>query len=345
MPGDVAEALDNQATQQAAANKQGVEAISLWQTITFTKYTKLVLPLDGFVFWVNAGIVNNQSSTFNAGQFNSFDFNQGPTIALAPTTQTVKGSLHYDTTANQEEDENLEINAVRFTAESEIQAFNQIAPDEMWLGTIDNIRFAFTSRSTFYRQAGLWHYIGDAVYPDMETQIIDSPNQINASQAIVSNSLPLWLVFNGFDPQPWDYLTPGIPLYPSFLSPENLRPPFATVHIDPDTTEALQAAPFLGKRLSHYQLCKEKVRITFWGCNNQAVLQFIDFVNNYSVNNPGSFGILNMPVPKDQKRTQAELGTIAQKKTVDFSISYYQQAARDVARLLIKTVIVDYIPQ
>jgi len=38
--------------QLASGLAQGVETISNYEQITFTLYVKLVLPLDGYVFWV-----------------------------------------------------------------------------------------------------------------------------------------------------------------------------------------------------------------------------------------------------------------------------------------------------
>ena len=49
--------------------------------------------------------------------------------------------------------------------------------------------------------------------------------------------------------------------------------------------------------------------------------------------------MMSQPVVRDDKRTQAELGTIAMKKVVDFEISYYQERINDVARQMILSAI------
>ena len=54
--------------EMAAGLAQGVETISLNQTVTFTLYVKLVLPLDGYVFWVNAALLTD-SALYNAVQY------------------------------------------------------------------------------------------------------------------------------------------------------------------------------------------------------------------------------------------------------------------------------------
>ena len=48
---NVNETLGNQ-SQQRATLEQGVEVLGKDQTVTFTKYTKVILSDDGFVFWV-----------------------------------------------------------------------------------------------------------------------------------------------------------------------------------------------------------------------------------------------------------------------------------------------------
>ena len=45
------EAVDTQKTPMAAANAAGLDQVSYFQTITFTKYHRVVLPVDGFVDW------------------------------------------------------------------------------------------------------------------------------------------------------------------------------------------------------------------------------------------------------------------------------------------------------
>ena len=55
--------------QLASGLAQGVETISNYEEITFTLYVKLVLPLDGYVFWVNATLLTD-SALYNASQYN-----------------------------------------------------------------------------------------------------------------------------------------------------------------------------------------------------------------------------------------------------------------------------------
>ncbi|ECP0802337.1 hypothetical protein FYO77_25455, partial [Salmonella enterica] len=46
-------------TELNAALTQGLDDISRFQVVTFTKYIRKVLPLDGFVFWVKASVLSS----------------------------------------------------------------------------------------------------------------------------------------------------------------------------------------------------------------------------------------------------------------------------------------------
>lgn len=312
----------------------GVDLLSLNQEITFTRYVRLVLPIDGYVFWVNASLIG-PSALYNKAGLNKVPFNKSPNTVVAAVTKIIKGSLHYATDTRQDESETYSANRVVFTSEFEVTDLNDVAPGELWLGEFEGVRFAFSSRSSFYRQAGLWHYVGFAVYADMATQIIDNLSGFSAAQ-IVSNSLPAWLGLNSYAPVYG--FAPGVTLYPSYLSPDNLPPPYGAVHIVPETTIGLASAPLIGRDSSHSQLCSETVKITLWGTRNFSALDFVDAVYQYA-EDTNLIGIMNIPVPRDEKRTQSELRTIAMKKTVDFQVSYHQRRMNDVARMLIETAI------
>lgn len=281
---------------------EGVKTISIEQEIGFVKYERKILPLDGYVFWLKTA-----------------------------EKITQKGSLHYETDTRQESEEVYTANRVVFTSLDEVNDLNDIDPDEMYIGEFEGMKFAFSTRGSFYRQAKLFHYIGFAVYPDMLPQLIDNPNQLNPARVIVSNSLPLWLSLNGKSSK--EFANP-IALFPAFLSPTNQPPPYATVDVRDETTEALMSAPLILKDKSHVQLATERVKVTFWGLRNDQAQTFIDFILQYALDYE-PFGIMNSPIIRDEKRTQAELVTLGMKKSAEFVISYYQYAARNVARQLI----------
>ncbi len=318
----------------------GVESLSLDQEITFTLYRRLILPLDNYAFWVKADMIST-SAIYNQMALNRVTFNAMPKVLVDAQTFTVEGSLHYATDTRQEEAESYAANRVVFTSLKEVQNLNLIAPGTLWIGEFQGLRFAFSSRGSFYKQADLYHYVGFAVYADMATQIIDAPIVGFDRRLVVSNSLPAWLALNSYFPV-YGFGNPGVTLYPSFLVPDNISPPFAAVHIDPVGTTALAAAPLIAKDGSHSQLCSDRVRLTLWGLRNFNAMDFIDCVYQY-LTDAGVLGLMNMPVVRDEKRTQNELLTIAQKKTVDIDVSYNQGTMRDLARQQILDVIPNFI--
>lgn len=296
--------------QLEAGLELGLDTISENQEVTFTRYVKLILPLDGFVYWVRGDLTDTP-----------------PT----PATRAVRCSVHRTANENQVEDANYAVNRMVVTAQDEIDNFNEIAPTEMWLGSFEDIRFAFNASVMKYTRAGIWHYVGDAVYPFMDSQIIDSADQLDALALVVSNSLPIWLSLNEI-----------APVYPSFLVNDNIRPPYISAHIDPQGTQAIQASPRLGATMSHDQLASDRVHITMYGLNNSQALDYLDYILAFSIEGE-DIGIMNMPIVRDEKRTQTELSIIAMKKTIEFEVSYYQSSVRAIARQFILSCIPTYM--
>lgn len=320
-------------SQLDAALKAGLRSIDRAERITFTLYRRWVLPADGYIFWVNTG-----------------------------QTVTVPGSLHYGVDKRQNEDETVAVNRVVFTSEQEVQEFNAIAPGTMWVGELGEaagsagtavqgisdltpspVLFAFSSRDLFYQKADIYHYVGTAVLPPMLSQIISNPSDAPTAP-IVSDSLPVWLALQSYAPVWLAPYNPGIALFPSYAVPENIAPPYGVVHIEPTEIKALQSAPFWdATTTSHYQLSSESVRVTLYGCGNNSALDFLDLVLQYS-RDTDAIGIMNMPVVRDEKRTQVELGILAQKKTIQFDVSYVQTRVNDIARQLITNAVATFYP-
>lgn len=307
------EALGAQSQIQAALDA-GIEQISSEQQVAFRRYTRVALVSDGSVFWVAS------DETFNA-----------------------KGSLHYATDRHQDEDETIGANHLLFNSESEITQFNLVSPDSMWIGSwpiagAAPLRVAFAQRGNYYAEANVWHYSGFAIYPALQTQIIDSAADLPAGP-IVSNSLPIWLAENDL-----------APVFPSFLVPDNLAPPYIVVHIPPEATEVLSAAPIIGPwpgdlvpdsgasplhRMSVSQLCRDTVEITLYGFSNQQAWAYLANLYDDSETGAAPFGFANSPSIQDEKRPQVEIATLAQKKKITILANYDQGAADAIARRLI----------
>ena len=280
------------ASPMNAQLRRAIEDISGWQTVTFTKYTRTVIPADGFVFFVRSSL-------------------QGD----ATPALTIQGSLHVSADNVQEETTAYTRTAVILTSKEDAgQGFFQLGPADLMIGSVAGvdgplpIRFAF-SRLGFYQNAGIYHYSGIAVIPAMAAQIVDTLAGFDTLAPVVSNSLPAWLHLSNYTPTLPAYgFGNTIPLYPSFLVTPNLVPPFGSVHIAEDGTEALGGAPYLGATSSHYQLARDRVTVTLYGVRSDAALTFLDcclqYMGDYQV-----LGLGNAPVVRDAEAPATGAGS------------------------------------
>lgn len=337
------ELVATQKPQLGAAVEAGWETLSQWGTLTFTKYIRCVLPFDGYVFWVKANLLS-KGALFNATAFNTVSLNKPISVITPAATLVVEGSLHIATDLRQEETKTYSVNRVVLTTKQEIQDFNQIGPNVLFLCTVGEVKFAFSSQGFFYEEAQTWHYSGAAIYSDMRPQIIDTPAGFDTKNVVVSNSLPLFLALNSYVPvYPVQPVYPTITLWPSKLAPQNAVPPYGTVHVLPETTRALQARSFLSPNVSHFQWARETVRVTLKGLRNFSAQDFVDFVLQYTTDY-GTFGIANMPIIRDEKEGQVELTALSITKTIDFDVNYQQTRQNDLVRQLILKAVVNYYP-
>lgn len=303
-------------TPLQAALKGGLEDISQYVSISFQQYTKVTQPIDGSVFWVLNPL-------------------QAPLV--------LNGSLHYSSKTNQDQDQTIAINNVVLTTAEEVSDLNEAQPETLWITDVITdsrsiLKVAFSSRVSFYRQAGVWHYHGEALYPALATQVVASIEEIPTSP-IVSNSLPVFLGFK------WPNVEAPIPHYASYLVPDNIKPPYVSVHIDPGATEVLAVSPMLDDittiidPLTHIysttQLCKDSVELILYGFNNQQAIQYKNALEKYSIL-PGDFGFMTSPVIRDEKRKQSEMNILAMKKKIIMDVSYVQSTADAVTYKLIK---------
>ncbi|EHK4822551.1 hypothetical protein I4Y03_003080 [Salmonella enterica subsp. enterica serovar Abony] len=303
----LSELQQNAKTELNAALTQGLDDLSRFQLVTFTKYIRKVLPLDGFVFWVKASALSD-----NPGN--------------EPDTVNVKGYLHLTTETIQDDEQLYDRNVVTFTAQADIDPFNDIGSDVLYIGEFFGIQFSFSRRTGLNEPANLYHYTGEAIYPHMRSQIINSADDIDLSDVVVSSSLPVWLGLSQF-----------MPMYPAMLSVQNLAPPYATVKCGEPIPVA--GAFCLDEKQNQYQLVSEDVTLTVTGLRNAAVEDFLRYVQDYTLSDKAEMGVMNIPVIQDERVTQNELNIIAMRKKVKFKVNYYQQRMRNVARRLITSAI------
>jgi hypothetical protein len=305
----------------------GLQLLSGNALIPFTRYVRWVLPLDGYVFWL-----------------------RGDTVM-------VRGSVHVTNSLRVNEDETLSTNAVVFTTETAVDFLQVFQPNTMWVGQAQGVRFSFSRNGPRYSAAGIFHYVGDAVYPALASQLVDAGAQLSSQTLVVSNSLPAWLSLPSYNPvwvseqipNPFiDLATQNVTasLYPSYAVPQNVEPPYGSVHVFPERTAALASHPMLDKvYTSQWQLTQDHVRVTLYGFTNEQAMDFEHLVTQYSMDTD-SFGLMqDLPITRDEKRPQAEIGVLAMKKTLEYTVSYLQGTLRTVARKLIESATVTVIPE
>ena len=271
--------------------------------------------------WVNSPSDNHK--------FSCIVYISLPSVTL-PTSVDVMGSLHYASTSQQREDATVDSNDIIFTSLSEIQFFNIVGPNNLYIASYDGLKFAFSSRGRLYEQADLYHYQGIALKSTKVQLIIDDPSQFNPT-ITVSNSLPIWLSLSSYVP-PYPTFNCPFPLYPSYLVDDNLVPPFGSVHVE--ETRTLAMTPYMGPRSETAYLCRDMVRIHLFGLDAEEVSDFLLCVENYS-RDWMTIGFANSPAIYDEKDTQTEMKIIAQYKTIVFEVNYLQTVVRDIIRQFI----------
>lgn len=294
-------------TELNATLTQGLDDLSQFQVVPFTKYIRKVLPLDGFVFWIKASILSDDPDP-------------------EPDTKDVKGYLHLTTESIQDDEQLYDRNVVTFTAQADIDPFNDIGTDVLYIGEFFGIQFSFSRRTGLNEPANLYHYTGEAIFPYMRSQIINSVDDIDLNDVVVSSSLPVWLSLSQY-----------MPMFPAMLSTQNLSPPYATVKCA--NTSPIAGAFYLDEKQNQYQLVSEDVTISVTGLRNASVEDFLRYVQDYTLSDVAEMGVMNIPVVQDERVTQNELNIIAMRKTIKFKVNYYQQRMRNVSRQLISTAI------
>lgn len=309
-------------TPLGASLDDGVATLSLNQTVTFNLYLRVVLPADGFVFWVRASLLSKNSAAYNNALYNSVRYAQAGQASPQDTSFQFPGSLHFSTLTQQNEADSASTKTIVFTARQPVEDLDAAGPNMMWIASYQGIKFAFRERAMFYKQSALHHYRGVALYSMLETQVIDAQADLPTGN-VVSNSLPLWLMMNQY-----------APVYPSNLVPQNLPPPYIAVHIPPGSTDAFSMQPWIDARTgSSWQLSRDTVKFTLYGLQNDAAIDFQNYILNGSLDDDSGYGILGtrLGAVQDEKQTQPEMQILAQRKTLQYDVSYYQARIQAMA--------------
>ena len=295
-------------------------------TFVFQQYNKFQVAQDGYVFWVATG-----------------------------NTITVNGALHISTDREQELDDTIAMNVVMLDRGDAITEFNTVDTASLWVAEIagptgdGTVQIAFQRRGPYFENAGVYHYMGFAVFAPFADILVQSASDIPAGP-IVNNSLPVWMALpTSLAELPGNLFPTSIPVYPSFLVPSNAQPPYIVAHIEPGRTQPVQAFPSAvwpggdtgPQDCAAYQLVRDHVELILYGLNGQQAMQLLAALTRLSTF-ANQFGFMSMPVIRDHKRTQPEIMAIALKKSIKFTASYYQSAADAIARQLILSAVLTY---
>ena len=305
-------------TPITSALVSGLKVIDRQKAIKFTLYNRVVLPYDGFVFYVNSNAINN-GSTFNTWSLNS------KMIAERNTAKSieVEGSLHYNSIREQDSDKNYDRNELMFTTPYEILEFNQAQDNSLYIAEYDGMQFSFNSRLSSYSASGLYEYRGQAVPAYLRSQLIESKRDLSKLH-VTSNCMSLIMAFA---------LNKELPVYPAYLAKANDKR-FVTTEVT--STECLAAYPFLDRDGTRTQLTRDNVKVCFYGFENDAALDFVfDFVNMALEDD--DYGIANIPTVSDAREPDSELRILSQKKESVIVVNYYQKRVQELTRKLILT--------
>lgn len=307
-------------SQQASAIWDGVSGVGLDQLVEFQAYSLTILPVDGYVFWT-------------------------PTV-----TVKIPGVFHHYQEMVQNEDETVGYATVRFTTLQHITQFSDCPVTTIYIARHGNFRYTFSRQEGFLQDAQLWHYAGECVYPAFASQLLDPGNTIDPTRAIVSNSLPIWLAFNGYSTPYVGGFSNPLTLYPSKVVPANLPPPYGAVHIAPENTRALQNVPQVQQVMVNgvatrvmNQLKADKVKIILYGLQSDEAEEFYGALLEYiGTASTSGMGLMNTPTITDGKRGQAELQALAMQKIIDLEVSYNSLYVKSVALQTIKSATVTF---
>ncbi|MCZ5678188.1 hypothetical protein O5624_02335 [Escherichia coli] len=134
-------------SQLSSVLKSAVETISSDEEITFRLYVRQVLAAwMALSYWVNAG---NHRVCDELCRLN----------IESPTRLKIKGSLHRQVIAIQDESVSERMNNIIFPPVQQVDDFNVENPDAIYLGEYGGVQFAFSRMESRYQQSGSFFII------------------------------------------------------------------------------------------------------------------------------------------------------------------------------------------
>lgn len=282
----------------AGALQDGLDTVRQGQTISFITYERVILPYDGFVYWVKTG-----------------------------NEQTLVASMVHDENELHHEDQNFRNDSgLIITTTEPLLDFSQDGLDTMSVFEYNNNLYVLRKTGYNSEQSGLFHNIARVIEPALRSILLDSKDDFLKKKAQFTNSIGLFVLLScGY----FEFVSIDYPIYPEWLVPLNKKPPYITVGVT--ETEALNNGfntVNVDNSLFLVKPAKDYVDINLYGLDNNEALNFLVKLERWSLFYK-KIGFLNMPRIKDEQLAQNEIGSLAQKKIIELEIFYYQGGDMD----------------
>jgi len=286
---------------------EGYQQLSGNQKITFTRYVSKILPIDGWHFWVKAELLDGETEPFN---------------------KVVSGTLHQSVNQTQEATKSNAITSIILTVNQPIDLLKEVNQESMWLGEYDGSKFSFNIQNAFYDNANQFHYAGDAVYIENSDAFIDDINDLNLDDTVITNCIPLFIALND-----------QVQIYPAFLNPTNLKPPYATIEVKQTTGVAagITFNEFDDSKLMQW----DKVELSIFGLRKKQLSDFLKYLTTKQLETE-AFGIYWLPSIQNENIPQSEVNILTNKKVLSFDVNYVIEDIRNAATAFIENIFVDF---
>lgn len=297
----------------AGVLRNGIDFLKENNKFIFITYSKAILPYDGFIFWIKR---------------------KEETVIVKSIEHTAEEMLQEGDTFRSE-------STLILTSEEPLFDFSQNDLETIKVIVCNNNRYVIRKSGENTGESGIFHYMARIIEKPLESILLDSEDDFRSRKIQLSSSIPLFILLASgvFDLVPVHY-----DLYPAWLVPFNKKPPYITVEIIKTTALASGSQTVIHHEKEYLlKLVQEEVKFVLYGFDNDAAFIFLKQLEKWSTIY-NYIGFMNMPCIEDEVHNQVELGSVAQKKSIELVISYYQSAELldELKEKMISTVLMEF---
>lgn len=267
------------------------------------KYNAFRNPADGYLYWLKTDEV-----------------------------QKITGSLHNRAIQENTQDHTNNRNTIILTTSDQIKGFDVADPTTALFISIQiddpsivdggPMIIGFNSSDAFYEQAGTYHYMGEAVFPNFRQFIVDDPVDW-AANIVPANSLPIMIDQLG------DY---GVPVYAAWAVPANIQGAYISVNIDNSRTMHMMPLYDSAQGVNYANQFKaDDIELVAYNMRAANIQGLVTHIFDSSMR-PAKFGLMSIPQVNDIPAVQSEYGIRADKKSVKMSINYWLSTSTELVR-------------